>query len=288
MFGCWDDNNLGYNPYYGGLAVMPDGRCYQGGIEVSCIDEDPYAGGGVPEFQGGPTSQQCPPGQTLVSGKCVPVAYDPLPPIGIYPGTPAPPVTATTPGLPPGRTWDDWRACKAYESKYRTVFGRDPVNLWCSSIPGPPPTIPTPPVATPPVTVTTITPPPPLSAGPTYPGLPRRRRRRRGWQGRPQPRIVPQVPAADAGGELCPARGWVSRPIPGVNEYQVVACTPGAPVVINQGLATVVRREALARQGLSGLGDLGDFTVGNVIIPTWALVASAAAAAFLLLGKRRR
>ena len=93
--------------------------------------------------------------------------------------------------------------------------------------------------------------------------------------------------------ELCPTRGWVTRDIPGAGEYQVFRCTPGQPVVIDVGLQTVGRQEALARHGaniggLGDLGDLGDFLIGNISIPTWGLLAAAGALAFMVLGKRRR
>lgn len=113
-----------------------------------------------------------------------------------------------------------------------------------------------------------------------------RRRRppiRRPWidkRDKPAPPVVVAVPAA----EICPIRGYVSRAIPGANEYQNFRCTPGQPVTIDAGLAAAGRQDALAR----GLSDLGDFTVGNVTVPTWALLAGAGVVALMFMkGKRR-
>lgn len=111
---------------------------------------------------------------------------------------------------------------------------------------------------------------PPISTSPVW--------RPRKHKPRPMPRPEPIT------GELCPARGWVSRAIPGVNEYRTVACTPGKPVVIDQGLATVVRQGALQR---AGLGDLEGFTIGNITLPTWALAVGAGLVLFTLMGKKR-
>lgn len=62
--------------------------------------------------------------------------------------------------------------------------------------------------------------------------------------------------------EICPSYGHVNRQIPGVDEYQVVACTPGQPVQIDRGLRRVVRQEALARHpggGRERQGQAGDY-----------------------------
>ena len=52
--------------------------------------------------------------------------------------------------------------------------------------------------------------------------------------------------------DICPIRGYVSRPIPGVDEYQNFRCTPGQPIVIDPGIAAAGRADALARQRVQG------------------------------------
>jgi hypothetical protein len=68
------------------------------------------------------------------------------------------------------------------------------------------------------------------------------------------------------GGEICPSYGHVNRQIPGVDEYQVIRCTPGQPVEIDRGLRRVVRQEALARHPAGGrerIGQAGDYQGGR-------------------------
>jgi len=88
---------LGYDPRYGGLAVLPDGTCWQDGLQVSCEDETPVyvappqpyvspkdsAGGGV---TGGP---KCAPGWIVRNGICV-LAVQPPGPIQGGPKPPQP------------------------------------------------------------------------------------------------------------------------------------------------------------------------------------------------------
>ena len=52
--------------------------------------------------------------------------------------------------------------------------------------------------------------------------------------------------------DICPLRGYVSRPISGTDEYQNFRCTPGQPVVIDPGIAAAGRADALARQQAAG------------------------------------
>ncbi len=133
------------------------------------------------------------------------------------------------------------------------------------------------------------------------------------------PRSVPvrRTRPGKTGGELCPSYGHVNRQIPGVDEYQVVACTPGQPVHIDRGLRKVVRQEALARHpggGRERIGQAGDYqggsssrafstgatgsaagasgggltslTSGSICLSPMVLIA-AAVGAFFLFGKRR-
>lgn len=198
MFDCCCDNqglaDLGYDPRYGGLAITPDGRCWQGGREVSCEDESPVYS---------PPLAIAPP--SLIS---------PLP-------TPSPlPLPSPIPDIP---------------------------------LPSP-------------------------STGPIYKHW--KWRKRRPPVKRPYIERLQPVAAI----ELCPIRGYVAREIPGANEYQNFRCVPGQPVTIDPGLQAVGRREALARHGLS---DLGDFVIGNIAVPQWALLAGASLLVFMFLKKRR-
>jgi hypothetical protein len=121
------------------------------------------------------------------------------------------------------------------------------------------------------------------SAGPVYGWKPRRMPRavvRRPYKPRFEPRARERTPS----GELCPIAGYVRRPIPGVAEEQIFKCTAGQPVVIDPGIAFMGRQEALARHGL---GSLDDFTIGNTIVPTWALIAAIAVGALWFMKARR-
>lgn len=230
-----------------------------------------------------------------------------------YPIDPGPVNPLDTPVVPapvvgPAHRGQSLAACQAYVVKYRRVYGRDPVGIWCLGMPTggqtdiPPPAPAKPPRDIHPLPPIRVNPPiiqpapqPPLATSPVY----HKRRRPPRIQPRPQPRQSP-VAGPPSSSELCPARGWVSRAIPGVNEYRTVACTPGQAVVIDQGLATVVRQGALARAGLSGLSDLDDtqatfaglfheFLIGNVSIPSWLpVLALTVGAAFLWRTTKRR
>lgn len=186
------------------------------------------------------------------------------------------------PTLPAVRSPSDYAACQAYVAKYRSKFGHDP-GIQCGSPPVAGYPAPSPPVIPlPPVFQSPIPPPaPPLTQGPV-----------RAWRPRRMPRPVirrpysapeERRPVQRSSGELCPVSGHVSRDIRGAGEYQVFACTPGQPVVIDPGLQAVGRREALARHGLSGLG----FVVGNIDVPDWLpLVAIAALGVFVFMKRR--
>lgn len=131
----------------------------------------------------------------------------------------------------------------------------------------------------------------PVPVGPVA-STPARRHRRR------QPRMAFQS------NELCPIRGYVSRQIPGVAEYQNFRCTPGRPVRIDPGLAAVGAQGAYQRAAAQGLGesglnggntfwDLGDVSIdaaGGDTTPTW-LLAAVLMIGFVALsskGRRRR
>jgi hypothetical protein len=211
-----------------------------------------------------------------------------------------------------------------YRAKYIRVFGVDPgctplvpgpvsvptglpASPGTNAGPGPSPVIPI--VETPPY-VPPIGPAPPSPAPmpvspivPVATAPPARHRR-------PHDRVRP----GGGGGEICPSYGHVNRQIPGVDEYQVVACTPGQPVHIDRGLKRVVRQEALARHpggGRERQGQAGDYRgksrnggaadaagsigistgtssssgtgmMGNSIcLPTWGILAAVAAFFFL-------
>ncbi len=162
-----------------------------------------------------------------------------------------------------------------YRTKYIQVFGVDPKCL-----PAGPPVLPspgTPPYVPPytgpgtnnpgPLVETPYRAPVPVPVEPTTPGLPVSppvalpRPRHPHPRNRPAPTTKPvrqQRP-----GEICPSYGHFNRPIPGVDEYQVVACTPGQPLPrIDRGLRKVVRQEALARHpggGHEQVGRAGDY-----------------------------
>jgi len=213
-----------------------------------------------------------------------------------------------------------------YRAKYIKVFGVDP---GCTPYIAPPYVAPTgmpaapgtnagpgvttppyvPPIAVTPTPATPTAPPVPVSppvliAPPRTPRAPRTPPVRRSRPGR-------------ISGELCPSYGHVNRQIPGVDEYQVVRCTPGQPVEIDRGLRRVVRREALARHpgggrertgqagdyqgsssrggfaagaagstGAASGGGLSSLTSGSICLSPMVLIA-AAVGAFFLFGKRR-
>lgn len=267
-----------------GLAVI-DGRCYQRGIEVECEEREPVFDlppPFSPPIPAGTGGVKCAPGfYQDNSGNCVAL----LP--GSGGGGSQPPVLVVPPG-------NDRAACLAYVAKYRNVFHRDPAPLpWCMTQPAPCPTgfirrpdgscmsLDAPPPAILPPVHEPDSPPPP---GPVHHH--RRHPRRLPPVRRPhvpKPKPVTPAPVIPVG-EICPTWGYVPRPIPGVDEYQNFRCTPGQPVVIDPGLQEAGRLEALRRHGL---GDLEGFTVGNIEVPTWALVAGAAAVGLLLLKRRR-
>jgi hypothetical protein len=61
---------------------------------------------------------------------------------------------------------------------------------------------------------------------------------------------IPQHGPTDTStGDVCPLRGYVSRPIPGAAEYQNFKCTPGQPVTIDRGMAAAGAAGAYQRQG---------------------------------------
>ncbi len=62
-------------------------------------------------------------------------------------------------------------------------------------------------------------------------------------------RHVQQPSAGDGAYDVCPIRGYVSRPILGADEYQNFKCTPGEQVRIDRGLAAAGAAGAYARQG---------------------------------------
>ena len=211
-----------------------------------------------------------------------------------------------------------------YRAKYIKVFGVDP---GCTPFVAPPYVAPTgmpaapgtnagPGVATPPylppitATPAPATPtapmpvsPPVLLAPPRVPGLRHPR----------TPPVRRSRPGKTAG-ELCPSYGHVNRQIPGVDEYQVIRCTPGQPVSIDRGLRRVVRQEALARHpgggserrgqagdyqgsgsrgivtgaggGRAAAGSGGGLGSGSICLSPMVLIA-AAVGAFFLFGKRR-
>lgn len=169
----------------------------------------------------------------------------------------------------------DYAACLAYVEKYKRLYGVDPVGIRCMRPPAPP--------------VDVYHPPSPPPVSPVH-RIHVRRFPRRYHVRRPiveHPVTGKPVPSP-ATGELCPIRGYVSRPIPGVPEYQNFKCTPGQPVVIDPGLQAVGAAEARLRHPeLSGLGDLG-FLVGNIEVPTWLPVVAVGVIAIMFLGKRRR
>lgn len=189
---------------------------------------------------------------------------------------------------PGNRSASDLAACRAYVSKFTARFGHAP-SVWCNTGTLPPigPPIPVVPrlvdVGMPPLLDPVV--PTPLPQVPISPGPVHR------WRPRPAPRPVvrrPYVPRPAAPvGEICPAVGYTRRDISGAGEYQIVRCTAGQPVVIDQGLARVVRTEALARHGLvGGLSGLDDISIGSIDIPTWSLVAVAGLAAWYFMRRR--
>jgi len=88
---------------------------------------------------------------------------------------------------------------------------------------------------------------PPLTSPVTPTVSQGRTRRQRPTRSR-QPHRGDQAPGEDSG-DICPIRGYVSRPIPGADEYQNFRCTPGQPVVIDRGIAAAGAAGAYARQG---------------------------------------
>lgn len=166
-----------------------------------------------------------------------------------------------------------------YRAKYIRVFGVDPM---CTPYVAPPPTLYVPPVTGPgtnnpgPIVETPpyIAPyrnPVPVPIEPATPGIPTSppvvmpRGRRPHPHSRPAPTTRPVRQTRP--GEMCPSYGHYNRPIPGVDEYQVIACTPGQPLPrVNRGLQRVVRQEALARHpggGHEQVGRAGDYQGGG-------------------------
>ena len=153
-----------------------------------------------------------------------------------------------------------------YRAKYIRVFGVDPMctpaaetpYLAPTGMPAAPGTNAGPGVAPSPIPVSPpvlVSPAPaiptPMPVSPTV-TLPPPRTHARMRRTRPGRRY----------GEICPSYGHVNRQIPGVDEYQVVKCTPGQPVEIDRGLRRVVRQEALARHpggGRERVGQAGDY-----------------------------
>jgi hypothetical protein len=154
----------------------------------------------------------------------------------------------------------------AYRAKYIQVFGIDPMCVpfvvqppapFVPPVTGPGTNNPGPyafPPAITPAVMPSPTPvsPPVIQPRVRHPHVPR------------APRTIPtrRVRPGKTSGELCPSFGHYNRPIPGVDEYQVIACTPGQPLPrINRGLQRVVRQEALARHpggGAERAGQAGD------------------------------
>lgn len=204
-------------------------------------------------------------------------------------------------GPPYVRSPEDWAACQAYVVKYRAKFGVNPPDIWCIGQPQPPASSPVPiPVSPPSVVVSgpdlvvapVQGPTPSPTTGPMIQTWGWRRRRppvRRPYIEKPRP--VHAVPV-----EICPIRGYTSRPIPGADEYQNFRCTPGQPVVIDAGLQRAGAYDAYQRHGMAGLDDtqatfaglFHEVLLGNLTIPPWVpLVALAAGAVFLWSVKKR-
>lgn len=215
----------------------------------------------------------CGPGRVLQQGACVCL------PGSQWYGTNQCVVSGSGPVAftpPTGLTPADYQACLDYIAKYRRVYGRDPLGVNCVLRQPTPPVVFEPgPARQAPVVDVYPGPPTPPSTGYVH---------RIHAHRPPRPRVKqPTVERTD--GELCPTWGYVSRPIPGVPEYQNFRCTPGRPVVIDPGLQAVGAAEARRRHGM---GDLSGFTIAGFTLPDWfPVVAIGAAVLFLLKSKRR-
>lgn len=172
-----------------------------------------------------------------------------------------------------------------YRAKYIRVFGVDP---GCTPMEVRPPTPYVHPIGTGPGTNNPETIPveswtvPDTTVAPSTPSVPVTPVHR--IRARPLPRVhVKKAPPTGRGdGEICPSYGHVNRQIPGVDEYQVVACTPGQRVKIDRGLARTVRSEALARHpggGRERAGQAGDYQGSGSSSGGYSSSSSSAAAA---------